>query len=160
MRRSASGEGLSPRPSNLAWMKVVDWVFCPLRITGFGGSRFLHGQVGPVSLPLRSLLNPLGKDFLFPFGQFLFALRRGHDLVWIVRYNTVPGFTILSTARNNGGKSILLEIGFFGQIKSQVGFAEFFRGAMAMKTFSRKNGPDISVELNGFFCTPYGEDHE
>jgi len=31
---------------------------------------------------------------------------------------------------------------------------------MAMKTFSRKDGPDISVELNGFFSIPYGKDRE
>ena len=92
---------------------MIDWVFGPLRVAGLRGSRFLHGQVGPVALPLRSLFDPFGKDFFFPFGQFLFAFGRGHDVLGVVGYNTVPGFTILSAAGNNSGKSILLEKGFF-----------------------------------------------
>ncbi len=64
--------------------------------------------------------------------------------------DAVMGLTLFQSAGNDPEGSVKTRGGVIESVKSELRFLVFRVGTMTFEAFVRKNGPNISIELQGF----------
>ena len=105
-------------------------------------------QKGPVTLPLRALLDPPAEHLPIDVGKPLGEGGRRHALLGRVGADPPPEFAVVGLAGHH-------DAGFAGfakqavpRVETQIGFALVLVGAVASVAAVREDGPDVPVEFD------------
>ena len=95
--------------------------------------------------PLRAFADPLLHELLLRFGELAIALRRGHDLVGIMRKEALHQLTFIGFAGHDGAAALC---GLF-VIEPEITFPLRGIGAVAVVTVLTEDWLDVATEVDG-----------
>ena len=131
---------LKPLFFKLAVDEVID------RGRAVGGLRPLRLDVGPVSLVLGALFDPLGEKILLLLAELLAREERRHHAGLIAGVDALSQLAGVRISRLD--RATLQR--HFSPVQPQIGLPGVAVGPVALKTVFRQDRADIAVEANGF----------
>jgi hypothetical protein len=127
--------------------KLIDGVPDPGSILRFGWGRAVDGKKRPVSLILRTLIDPAFQEIDLVSRQFLVGAGGRHLQIGISGEDPVDQFAGSRFSRHDRDLARFRGLcrGLF-QIESQPRLSLVFIRAVALKTIVRQDRPDVAIE--------------